>query len=136
MTITKLENIERLPKSILETHYGKFQACETFWIQDKFTTIEFLQQSFSSCQRINIQTRGRSFPYYEWSNISAKLIKGEVVEDMFNMYRIKTGLLKCATCGRSIEAGLEAYSRILPSVTLCSKCGENEAIEDYYEYRE
>lgn len=128
-----LENcqIEKLPLNSLHQNFDDFSQCEELWQVMDDNPIETLKKIFQSLRYVVEQLHpDEYYPIYEEEVFLNKLRLGQTVEDMYNVYRVRTDLEKCPCCGVSIFKGTYAISRRDNKTHICSNCGMKEAIED------
>lgn len=124
--------IEKLSLEELKRNYDNYSKCEDKWTLMPEDSIEKLKSIFQSLREVVEQLHPEEYyPIYEEEVFLNKLRLGQTVEDMYNVYRVKTTLDKCPICGASIFDGTFAISRRDNKTIICSNCGMKEAIEDF-----
>lgn len=128
--------IEKLSLETLHKNFDDFASCEGQWTQMEDNSIETLKKIFHSLRVVVEQLHPEEYyPVYEEEVFLNKLRLGQTVEDMYNVYRVKTNLEKCPICGSSIFEGTFAISRRDNETLICSRCGTKEAFEDLSDTR-
>ena len=127
--------IERISLDTLKKNFGDFSKCEGQWkLMKTKDPIEQLKETFARLRQFNAENYPEEYyPYYEEEVFINRLLLGKTVEDMFNVYRIRTDAEKCPICGSSIFENRYALSRRDNVTHLCPECGQREAIEDFTE---
>ena len=128
--------IEKLSLKELKSHFDDYSKCEDKWTLMSEDSIEKLKTIFKSLREVVKQLHPEEYyPIYEEEVFLNRLRLGQTVEDMYNVYRIRTSLEKCPYCGSSIFEGTFAISRRDNKTIICSNCGMKEAIEDFSDTR-
>lgn len=128
--------IEKLSLEVLKRTFDDFSKCEDKWVLMDDNSIETLKTIFKSLREVVKQLHPEEYyPIYEEEVFLNRLRLGQTVEDMYNVYRVKTTLDKCPICGASIFDGTFAISRRDNKTIICSNCGMKEAIEDFSDTR-
>lgn len=128
--------IEKLSLEVLKRNFDDFSKCEDKWVLMDDNSIETLKTIFQSLREVVKQLHPEEYyPIYEEEVFLNRLRLGQTVEDMYNVYRVKTTLDKCPICGASIFDGTFAISRRDNKTIICSNCGMKEAIEDFSDTR-
>lgn len=123
--------IEKLSLEVLKRNFDDFSKCEDKWVLMDDNSIETLKTIFKSLRTVVEKLHPEEYyPAYEEEVFLNKLRLGQTVEDMYNVYRVRTSLEKCPYCGSSIFEGTFAISRRDNKTQICSNCGTREAIED------
>lgn len=134
-----ISNIEVLHFNTLKEHFEDFSACEGEWkpldsIKPGIDSIDYLKTVFAAMRDIvDTMYPGEYYPAYEDEIFINKLKMGQSVEDMYNVYRVKTDFEKCPICGGSIIPHTFAISRRDNKTHICSECGTSEAVQDITE---
>ena len=123
--------VEKLSLEVLKRNFDDFSKCEDKWVLMDDNSIETLKTIFKSLRTVVEKLHPEEYyPAYEEEVFLNKLRLGQTVEDMYNVYRVRTSLEKCAYCGSSIFEGTFSISRRDNKTQICSNCGTREAIED------
>lgn len=124
--------IEKLSLEEVKRNFDDFSKCEDKWTLMPEDSIEKLKTIFQALREVVEQLHPEEYyPIYEEEVFLNRLRLGQTVEDMYNVYRVKTTLDKCPICGASIFEGTFAISRRDNKTEICSNCGMKEAVEDF-----
>lgn len=130
--------IELLRLNVFKENFEDFAQCEDKWENMEFTdnSIDFLKKTFASLRNIiDEMYPGEYYPVYEEEVFLNRLRLGQTVQDMYNIYRVKTDNDKCPYCGCSIFGHDYSISRRDNSTKICPDCGLREALEDVTDTR-
>lgn len=132
-----LKHIEVLSFDVIKRNFNNFAKCESEWeLLNVDDPIECLKGRFKIMRDIIEATHPHEYcPYYDEEVFINNLLLGKTIEDMFNVYRIRTDLDKCPLCGSSLYGMKYALSRRDNITHICSECGEKEAYEDMLDIR-
>lgn len=133
-----IHNIECLSLAILKENFDQYEHCKNNWvIMDSLTAYEHIEKSFARMLSfVTANYPDKYYPIYEHDIFTNALLLGQVVEDMYFAYRIKTDYPKCPLCGSSIFPHTLALSRRDNLTEICSTCAQKEAFQDFLNLRE
>lgn len=147
-TISQTEPYQMLQMDTFQKRFGDYVACEPFWrpisLQKvgallsalSYTPADYQTSIFSAYWAMKKEWKGieegRSSGVTVEEAAQALLEAGQVISTPLCLLRKVTDRKKCPKCGCSIMDDVPAVSRVDNQTHLCSICGMQEALEDYF----